>query len=209
MHKTLLATVVATALGLSPCVAFAQADLTGAVATAPGQAKAVAVVTAVDAATRSVTLKLAKGETRTIEVSQEVRNFDQIKVGDTVNVKYAEALSIELKKGGKAPLGKTEASSLDRSKPGDKPGGMATHTVTAVGEVVGVDAAKKKVSVKNAKGEITDLNVQDPEQLKLVKVGDQVEATYTVALAISLEPAKPAADAKKEPAKPAAEPKKK
>ena len=33
-----------------------------------------------------------------------MRNFDQIKAGDTVNVKYAEALSIELKKGGKATV---------------------------------------------------------------------------------------------------------
>jgi hypothetical protein len=31
--------------------------------------------------------------------------------------------------------------------------------------------------------------MRDPEQLKLVKVGDQVDATYTEALAISVEPA--------------------
>jgi len=30
--------------------------------------------------------------------------------------------------------------------------------------------------------------VHDPDQFKLVKVGDQVEATYTEALLISVEP---------------------
>jgi hypothetical protein len=39
-----------------------------------------------------------------------------------------------------------------------------------------------------------DLKVRDPEQFKLVSVGDQVEATFTEASALSVEPApKPAA----------------
>jgi len=36
---------------------------------------------------------------------------------------------------------------------------------------------------------IVDLHVRNPEQFKLAKVGDQVEATFTDAVAISLEPA--------------------
>jgi Cu/Ag efflux protein CusF len=209
LKLSVLALAVAAALPFSSLAQKAP-EVSGAVGTAPGKAAAGAVVTAsavvkaIDPATRSVTLGFANGESRTIVAGEEVRNFDKIKVGDTVNVKYAEALTIELKKGGKAALGKTETSSLDRAKPGEKPGGVATRKVTAVGEVVAVDAAKKKVSVKGASGEVVDLNVQDPEQLKLVKVGDQVEATYTQALALSLEPAKPAAA----PAKPAPAPKK-
>jgi Cu/Ag efflux protein CusF len=34
-----------------------------------------------------------------------------------------------------------------------------------------------------------DLRVNDPEQLKLIKVGDQIEAVYAQALALSVEPA--------------------
>jgi len=45
------------------------------------------------------------------------------------------------------------------------------------------------VSVKNDKGQIIDLNIKDPEQLKLIKKGDQIQATYTEAVAISLTPA--------------------
>jgi len=36
-----------------------------------------------------------------------------------------------------------------------------------------------------------DLKLRDPEQIKLIKVGDQVEATYQEAVAVSVEPAKP------------------
>jgi hypothetical protein len=40
-----------------------------------------------------------------------------------------------------------------------------------------------------------ELKVRDPEQFKLVKKGDQVQATYTEAVAIAVMPAAPAAPA--------------
>jgi hypothetical protein len=73
--------------------------------------------------------------------------------------------------------------------------------VTIVADVVNVDATAKTVSLKGPKGNVVDLNVQDPEQLKLVKKGDKVEATYTQALAISMVGAAPAAAEKKPAAK--------
>jgi len=191
---TVLAILVAAAV--SPMTLAAEKpQVSGVVATAPGKGaavqvvKATATVEAVDPATRTVTLKLPRGETRSLVAGEEVRNFDQIKVGDKVTVKYLEALTLELKKDGKAIVGRTESGSLERAAPGQKPGGVATREITAVTDVVGVDAKKKIVSVKNDKGEVIDLNIRDPEQLKLVKVGDQIEATYTEALAISMEPA--------------------
>ena len=35
-----------------------------------------------------------------------------------------------------------------------------------------------------------DLRVPDKNQLKLIKVGDQVQATYSEAVAVSMEPAR-------------------
>jgi hypothetical protein len=192
----IVAIIVAAAL--AP-VAIAQdkknVDVSGAVATAPGQAKAVALVTAtgtidsIDAASRTIKIKLPSGALREVEVGDEVRNFDQLKVGDKVKAKYVESLTIELKKDGKQVVGRTESTSLDRAQPGAKPGGVAKHEVTVVADVVNVDAKKHLVQVKNEHGETVDLNVKDPEQLKLVKKGDQVQATYTVALAVAVEPA--------------------
>src|SRR5205085_5724826 len=140
------------------------------------------------------------GDLRTIQAGDEVRNFDQIKVGDTLKVKYTEALTLELKKGGKAVLGSTTGGSLDRSKAGQKPGGVARREVKVVADVVAVDEATMKVSVKNAQGETYILPLRDPAQVKLIKVGDQVEATYSEGLAVSMEPAA-AAPAKAPPKK--------
>ena len=189
----ILAIAIAAALPLAS-VAQKNPEVSGAVATAPGKAKAVAAVTAnatvdkIDAATRTVTLKLPSGEMRTLVAGDEVRNFDQIKVGDKLKVKYVEALTLELKKDGKAVVGRTETGALDRSAPGQKPGGVARREITVVADVINVDEKAKKVTVKGAKGQM-DLNVRDPEQLKLIKKGDQVQATYTEALAIAMEPA--------------------
>jgi len=193
---------ITVAVAASP-YAFAQnPQASGAVGVAPGKAvaaqtvKATATVEAVDKAARTVTLKMPNGNSRTIVAGEEVKNFDQIKAGDKVNVQYAEALTIELKKDGKAVVGRTESAGMQTAAKGEKPGAVAMREVVAVADVVNVDAAKKIVSVKNKEGKIIDLNVRDPEQLKLIKKGDQVQATYTEAVAISLEPAAAAAPKK-------------
>src|SRR6187402_2094801 len=196
---------VAIAAAAAP-LAYGQAQSpsgSAIVGTAPGKGlamqhvKATATVEATDPAKRTVTLKNARGEVRTITAGPEVRNFDQIKVGDSVTIEYVEGLALELKKDGKAVLGRSEVKSLERSDPGKKPGGMATREITAVADVVKVDTKKSTVTVKNKEGETFDLNIRDPEQLKLIKKGDQIQATYTEAVAVSLKPAPAAAPKKK------------
>lgn len=204
--RTLTVLAIAVATALSPAVlAQKKPEVTGAVATAPGQAKAVAVVEAsavvekIDKATRTVTLKMPNGESRPVVATEEVRNFDQIKVGDTLTVKYMEALTLELKKGGKAVVARTESGALDRAAPGAKPGGIAKREVKIVANVVAIDEAAMKVTLKGPERTV-DMKINDPEQMKLIKVGDQVEATYTEAVAIALAPTaapKPAAAPKK------------
>jgi hypothetical protein len=203
--RTLTILAIAIAAAFSPLSQAQKPEVKGAVATAPGKAAAIATVSttatvqAIDAATRTVHLKMADGTTRSVVAGDEVRNFAQIKVGDKVHMKYAEAMTLELKKEGKAVVGRTESTSIERAKPGEKPAALMKRETSAVVNVVNVDAAKKMVTVKTAKGELVDLPIQDPEQLKLIKKGDQVQATYTEALAVSLEPAAaaPAAAPKK------------
>ena len=73
-----------------------------------------ASVEAIDKATRTVTLKGPRGNIVDVTGGPEVRNFDQIKVGDFVVVRYAEALSLELKKGGGDPRAQREEGSRAR-----------------------------------------------------------------------------------------------
>ena len=59
------------------------------------------------------------------------------------------------------------------------------HYVTA--DVIDVNAAKMTVTLRGPK-QTVDLVVPDPEFFKHVAKGDQVEATYTEALAVMVEP---------------------
>jgi hypothetical protein len=83
-----------------------------------------------------------------------------------------------------------------KAKPGEKPAAAGARQVTVIADVVAVDPVKSTISLKGPQGKVVTLNVQNPDQFKVVKKGDQVEATYTEALALSVEPA-PKAAAKK------------
>ena len=52
-----------------------------------------ATITAIDPATRMVTLQTPAGATLSIHAGDEVRNFDQLKVGDRVVSRQTEALA--------------------------------------------------------------------------------------------------------------------
>src|SRR5436190_699283 len=63
------------------------------------------------------------------------------------------------------------------------------HKITATVEVIAIDQKTHMVTLRGPKQEV-DLYVADPAQLKLIKVGDQIEAEYTQAVAITVEPPK-------------------
>ena len=159
------------------------------VAGAAQTVKVTATITAIDAATRAVTLKGPQGKEITIAAGPEVKNFAQMKVGDQVNAEYVEALTIELKKGSTAPVGRTDQAAAGAAKPGQLPAGAVGRQVTITAEVVGVDPATQTVTLRGPQRTV-ELKVRDPAQFKLVAKGDRVEATYTEAVAIAVEPAK-------------------
>ena len=171
------------------------------VASEPGKAAMVSVaeitatVVAIEKGSRTVTLKGPKGKSVDVVAGDQVKNFDQIRVGDQVNVRYEEALTLELKKT-KAPLGAKGEAAAVRAAPGSRPAGAVGHEITVLADVVGVDPKNSIISLKGPRGNVVDLKVRNQDHFKVVKKGDQVEAVYTEAMAISVTPA-PKATAKK------------
>ena len=165
----------------------------GVVATAPGKAviaetvKISATITAIDKASRDVTLKGPQGNELTVTAGPDVKNFDKLKVGDQVDLQYVEALTLELKKGGGTAVAKTEKTDTVAAKKGEPPAGATGRQVTVVADVVAVDPAKQIVTLKGPKRTV-NLRVPDPAQFKNIAKGDQVHATYTQALAVAVEP---------------------
>ena len=206
MRTLLIATAVAASLAGAPAFAQQKPQAVGdsAVVTAPGKGAAVNVaritasVEAIDPASRTLTLKGPRGRVVDVTAGPEVKNFDQIKVGDFVVVRYLEALTLELKKGGAGIRERSDKQDAATAKPGARPAAGGARQVTVTADVVAVDPKRNVVTLRGPKRTV-ELKLRDPEQVKLVKVGDQVQATYTEAAAISVEPApkpKPAGEKK-------------
>jgi len=186
------------AVGFVVAVAVASSVIaqTGGVvaATAPGKAgvaqtvKIAATVTAIDKTTRDVTLKGPQGNEVVVTAGPDVKNFDQMKVGDQVNAQYVEAVTLELKKGGGMAVARTDKEGAAGAKAGQKPAGAVGRQVTIVADVVDLNPAKQSITLRGPQRTV-ELVVADPAQFKLVAKGDQVEARYTQALAIAVEPA--------------------
>jgi Cu/Ag efflux protein CusF len=193
--------IAAAVMSIAAGTALAQTGGMAAVKSEPGKvtmAEAVRVtasVEALDTAKRLITLKGPEGNTFVVQAGPEVKNFDQIKVGDLVVARYIEALTLELKPGGGQIRERTERENAVAAKPGQAPGAAAGRQVTVIADVMALDAKKQTVRLRGPQRTV-DLKVKDPNQFKLIKVGDQVEATFTEAVAIAVEPApRPAATA--------------
>jgi hypothetical protein len=203
MSRLLFAACAALALNFAHAQQAPAPKVVEAKAVAPGKAAVAqavevrAVVVGIDKAGRTVDLKGPKGRVVTLAVSEEAKNFDQVQLGDHVVVRYMRALSLELKKTGSAIMERSEKSDAVVAKPGERPGAAAGRQVQVMANVVAVNAKTKTVTLKGPKGNTLDLVLEDPKQVANIKKGDQVEAIYTEAIAISVEPApKPAAAAK-------------
>jgi len=193
-------TIVATMIGLSTVVAAPVSAQQPSAASgtivekAPGMAAGVHVstvsakVVALDKDRRLVTLQGPLGNQFRVVAGKEVRNFDQIKVGDELVVTHAEALTLELKKGGDGIRERVESQGAARAPAGAKPGMAEVNRVSILANVVALNARTQTVTLRGVEHTV-DLRVPDKKQFKLIKVGDQVQATYTEAVAVSMEPA--------------------
>jgi Cu/Ag efflux protein CusF len=197
MSKSSLFIVSALLGALSMPTSAQQPAAGGAVlaASSPGKATIARTVTvtatveSIDAPNRKVTLKGPRGNVFPLTVDPEVRNLEQVKVGDLVVVRYLEALSLTLKKNGKELRSRTDSSDAARTPAGDRPGGAAARQVEVTADVIAVNAKKQTVTLKGPQ-QTVDLRIPDKGQFKLVKVGDQIQAVYTEALAVGVEPVK-------------------
>lgn len=178
---------------LMTCPAFAQPQTSIDVTKGPqktnasGTTTVTATIVAIEPATRTVTLKDKSGKVMQLQVGDETRNFDQLAVGDTVTTVYTKAISVSLAKTG-GPRSGTQRLIQERAASGAKPGGTIGREVTVRADVVSVDQRANAITVKGPSGADVDLVVENPDQLKNIRKGDQIEVVYTEAVAISVTP---------------------
>jgi Cu/Ag efflux protein CusF len=180
MKRTL---AVLAALLVLPVVARAQKPVTQTEAT-----ELTTKIEAIDKTARLVTLKDKDGESETIYCGPEVRRFDELKVGDTVTVRYYESVAYAIRKPGQASRlpAATGDTKITRGQ-GARPSGTIARQETATVTIKAIDTKTPSVTVLSEDGRTVSFKVEDKKNLKDVKVGDKVEVTYTEAAMISVK----------------------
>jgi len=158
--------------------------------TVQGSVSVTVKIESVDVAKRLLTVRDPNGELVEFEVAPEVRNLAQVHAGDTMNVVYYRAIGVEFKKPGTGVQGVQQDAMAARAPEGQKPAGGLGQQVKATVKIESVDAAKNMVTFTGPSGAKQTVAVKDPQAqafVKQLKPGDEVEVTYTEALAISVD----------------------
>ena len=142
-----------------------------------------AIVEAIDAATRTVTLKKPDGSFVSVVAGPDIKRFAEVKVGDKVTARYYENVVIRLKR-----AGEPEVDSRVKATTGAEqvmPGGTRAKQRTVTATIAAIDAAFPSITFSLPNGWKFTSKVQDTEALAKVKVGDKVDITWTEALLVS------------------------
>ena len=156
------------------------------VKTIQGESVSVTVtVEAIEQSTRTLTVKSDQGIYETIQVPPDVKRFSELKVGDKITARYYENVVIRVKKPGEAAVD-LESAALTRSQ-GARPGATAASQRTITVTVTAMDPKTSSVTVKGPNDYTYSRKVADKKAFGQLKVGDQLEMTWTDALLISVD----------------------
>lgn len=155
--------------------------------TKQNQVTATATITAIDQATRSITLRTEKGDEDTFTVGPDVTRFNQLKVGDTIKATYYESLVFQVRKpGAAAAAGAAVAGGRLKDAPGGAIGTQQTVSVT----VKAVDMNVPSITVVAADGRTMTRKIAEKKNLEGVSPGDRIDITYTQGLLVAAEAGK-------------------
>jgi hypothetical protein len=154
--------------------------------TLPGEMTTVtATVEAIDASTRTVTLKGPQGNYVDVVAPPEVARFSAIKVGDTITARYYETIVLRVKAPGEKTVD-SDTSGVTRTT-SSKPGATAATQRTITATITEIDQRVPSITFTGPNNWKYSSRVEDRKALATVKVGDKVDITWTAALLVSFD----------------------
>jgi len=178
-----------TSVVVSALVISTAAVMAAQTKTIPGEMTTVtATVQAVEQQTRTLTLKKSDGTFVTLVVPTTYTRFPGIKVGDTVTARYYDNVVFRKLNPGEKPVD-SESGAITKAD-GTRPSGTAAVQRTITTKITAIDEKIPSITFSGPNGWVYSSHVQDRNALKAVKVGDQVNVTWTEAVSIDVAPPK-------------------
>ena len=118
--------------------------------TIPGDIATIsATVEAIDATTRTLTVKNSQGNLVPIMVPKSVERFSEIKVGDTISARYYDNIVLRVKPAGEAAVDTTAANVTKGT--GAAPVATAAMQRTITATIVAIDSKVPSIAFKGEK----------------------------------------------------------
>ena len=141
-----------------------------------------ATVTRVERPGRVVTFKTDGNVQQTISIPDNLTEFDNLKVGDVVTVRYTESVIVAVRPGAKRTAAQETTEQARQEDPN------VTQQFKRIVTIESIDPQGLFVNYRTEENVRALHAVRDKSLLKGLKVGDQVEITMTRARAVSIEP---------------------
>lgn len=148
--------------------------------------KSSATVTAIDAATRSVTVVSPNGATATFKCGPEVINFKQIHVGDVIQATLTRETVVFLRSAGE-PAMDGGAAAIALAAKGEKPGVVMADTMEVTATLLAVDLKRHEATLLFPDGTTKTVPVRPDVDLTKAKLGEQVVIRSTQSMAYLVE----------------------
>jgi len=142
--------------------------------------KATTTIVAIDTASRMVTFSGESGDV-VAWAGPEFRRFNELKVGDKVNLTYYESVVYRLRKPGDPPLD-NQPGVVATPSGGALPGGTRAEQRTQTVTVKAIDTNMPSITVTTPDGRTVSRRVENKANLNGLKVGDKIDVVYTEAL---------------------------
>ena len=179
-------TMLVTMLWLAGTAALpvAQAPVTKA-----NVVKMSATIQAIDTTSRTITLRDEKGNEDVYTVGPGMQRFNELKVGQRVNITYYESLVFQLLKPGEKGGGTSFDAALDRAKSALPAGTVAAQDKATV-TVKAVDMSVPSITVATEDGRTVTRKIEQKKYLEGLKPGDKIDITFTRAIVTEVQNAK-------------------
>jgi Cu/Ag efflux protein CusF len=140
----------------------------------------------IDTFSRTVTFRTPEGLLSEIHVPPEIRQFDDLRRGDIVTVRFIESVIVQVRPDAK-PTTVEDTTAEARAGAGEQAADLlqqlkVTVVIDDIDRQAGIVVYRKDDNMKVARA------VLDRRLLEGLKPGDRVEVTYTKSRAISVEP---------------------
>ena len=180
MKKLIVGTIAVAGLMLMPRITLAQSKtITSEMRTETG------TVEAIEASTRTVTIKKADGTYVQTVAGPDLTRFSEVKVGDKITAKFYENVVVRMKHPGEGDVDTATTGTTGSAQ--DLPGGTKAKQRTITATITAIDPAMPSITFTGPNNWKYTSKVQDTNALSKVKVGDKVDIVWTEAVLVSLE----------------------